>query len=137
MEAHRDLDDLSFLRKLEDCSLDPTCFSHEAHLRLAWLKLQNSTVEQAISEIRTLLQNYVAHLCAQDKYHETLTVAAVRIVYHFHLKSKAETFDTFIETFPRLKTNFKDLITQHYEFDLFSSEEAKKIYFEPGLLGFD
>ena len=39
--------------------------------------------------------------------------------------------------FPRLKNNFRELISSHYGFDIYNSEKAKMKYLEPDLLPFD
>jgi hypothetical protein len=39
--------------------------------------------------------------------------------------------------FPRLKTNFRELMACHYGFDIYTSEKAKMKYLEPDLLPFD
>ena len=52
MEKHFDLDDSEFLARLENCTLDPACFSHEAHLRLAWLRIRELGLEGAIRSVR-------------------------------------------------------------------------------------
>jgi hypothetical protein len=83
------------------------------------------------------LQNYVASLGAKDKYNKTVTIAAVKAVYHFMLKSKADNFQVFISENQKLKTNFKELLNTHYSTDIFKSTKAKKEFLEPELLPFD
>ena len=91
MVSHLDLDDRAFLAAFEAGTLDPTLFSHEAHLRLAWLHIQQLGIELAVPTICSQLINYVDGLGARDKYNATLTVAAAKTVYHFMLKSTATT----------------------------------------------
>jgi len=150
MEQHRTLSDQAFLDQFADQSLPPNWFSHEAHLRLAFLHIRQSGIERAIETVRAQLKAYVAHLGASDKYHETLTVAAVRAVYHFMLREKLdipiahhptesdlEIFLTLLHRHPRLRTSFRELMFAHYKTDIFSSASAKKEYLEPELLPFD
>jgi hypothetical protein len=150
MEQHRTLSDRAFLDKFVNRTLPPEWFSHEAHLRLAFLHIRNLGVDNAIDTVRTQLKAYVAHLGATDKYHETLTIAAVRAVYHFMLREKMDTlsvhnpdessleaFLTLLRRHPRLHTSFRELMFAHYETDIFSSAFAKKEYLEPELLRFD
>ena len=73
----------------------------------------------------------------EDKYNVTLTIAAIKAVHHFILKSEANRFDAFIQVFPRLKSNFKDLMNQHYGIDIYNSTEAKHQFLAPDLLPFD
>lgn len=121
---------------LETGSLDPTLFTHEAHLRLAWIQLELNTEDLAEKRVCELIQFYVAHLGAEDKFNLTLTMAAVKAVKHFKAKAKSHFFQDFIQEFPRLKTNFKDLLSQHYGFDIFENETARTAFLEPDILPF-
>jgi len=137
MNSHYKLNDLEFVNQFQKATLDPKLFSHEAHLRLAWIYINNDGIDKAITEINSQLVKYVAALNASDKYNKTVTVAAIKAVYHFWLKSKSKTFKGFIEEFPRLKNNFKELLTSHYDIDIFNSEIAKSTFLKPNLLPFD
>ncbi len=137
MKDHFDLSDLEFEQEFENCRLDPRLFDHEAHLRLAWIHITKYGIEKAIQYIQIQLKAYVKHLGAEDKYNTTVTVAAIKAVYHFVLRSKSDNFQDFIAEFPRLKNNFKGLMDSHYGIDIFNSEEAKKEYLDPDLLQFD
>jgi hypothetical protein len=94
-------------------------------------------INTAIDNIRSQLQNFVANLFARSKYNETLTIAAIKAVYHFMLKSKTNNFKDFITENPRLKNNFKELLAFHYKTDIFNSPVAKEKYLTPELLPFD
>lgn len=137
MEPHFNLTDQELESQFESCQLDPTLFSHEAHLRLAWIHIHQYGMDQAIKNITTQLMCFVDHLGATDKYNETVTIAAVRAVYHFYLKSSTDRFPAFIAENPRLKTSFRELLGSHYATDIFSSVKARKSYLEPELLPFD
>ena len=137
MEEHHKLTDQEFEKRFVNCNLDPAIFTHEAHLRLAWLYLQKYGVEKTEGLIQDQLKKYVTSLGANDKYHATLTVAAIKAVHHFLSRSTTDNFRDFIAECPRLKTNFKELIGSHYGFDIYKSEEARLNYLEPDLLPFD
>jgi hypothetical protein len=94
-------------------------------------------VDRAITTVQQLIQQYVAHLGAMDKYNATLTVTATKAVDHFLRKSKTDTFPEFIEEFPRLSHNFRELMAAHYGFDIYNSPAAKAAFLEPDLLPFD
>jgi len=134
--SHLDLADEEFLDQFKSCALSPELFSHEAHLRLAWLLIDKHGKEVAINQVSGQIENYVDHLGARDKYHKTLTVAAVQIVHHFYEQSESTNFDDFILENPRLKTSFKELINSHYSSEVYNLEEARVKYFEPDLLPF-
>jgi len=133
---HYNLSDQELLNQFEDCTLEPALFNHEAHLRLAWLLIRELGADQATETIQAMLQKFVEHVEARDKYHVTLTVAATRAVHSFMLKSKTKSFESFITENQVLKTDFKKLINSHYSIDIFSSENARIRFLEPDLLPF-
>lgn len=136
MEPHFRFNDEQFERQFKSCTLDPAIFSHEAHLRLAWIHIRKYGVEQAIENINSQLVAYVASLGASDKYNKTLTIAAIRAVKHFMDRSKSDNFIDLISEFPRLKYNFKKLMASHYQLDIYNSPLAKREFLEPDLLPF-
>ena len=137
MEKHSTLSDEEFEIKFKTCQLNPSDFTHEAHLRLAWIKINTYGIKVAEQIIHHELKTYVSHFDAQDKFNLTLTRAATKAVYHFMLKSNADNFKDFIDEFPRLKYNFRALMDHHYGFDIYNSSEAKTQYLAPDLVPFD
>lgn len=137
MQKHRSLSDAEFKEQFLSCALNPAVFSHEAHLRLAWLTIEQYGLDKAEQEVEQQLLNFVEFVGAKDKYHKTLTLAAMKIVNHFMQKSGSDNFTDFIQEFPQLNKNFKELIASHYSVDIFKSEKAKRAFLEPDLLPFD
>jgi hypothetical protein len=137
MHHHSELTDSAFEKQFANCQLLPALFTHEAHLRLAWIHITQYGIEQALQNIQTQLQRFVAHVGAKDKYNTTLTIATTKAVYHFILKSESNTFKEFITTFPRLQYNFKELMHAHYSINIFTATQAKTEYLVPDLLPFD
>lgn len=136
MENHYKYSDSQFETEFEQGSLDPTLFNHEAHLRLTWIQLEKYGFEKAIENIQTQILNYVTKLGAEDKFHVTLTHAAIHIVNHFKQQSTSDSFLNFITEFPKLKNNFKELINTHYSAEKLHSPGAKTEYLEPDLQPF-
>jgi len=137
MEKHFTFTDDQFERLFENKTLEPDVFTHEAHIRLAWIHITKYGPEQACDNVVTQLLAYVKMLGAEDKFNHTLTVASMKMIDHFMSKSSSVDFKGFIGEFPQLKTNFKGLVIQHYSFDIFNSAEARQGYLEPDLLPFD
>lgn len=131
MQSHHELNDQEFEAVFAASTLDPSLFSHEAHLRLAWIHIKKYSLEQAEENIQTQILRYVKHLGAEDKYHTTITIAAINAVNHFLKRSKTEDFKAFIAENPKLMTDFKALIDSHYSFDVFGSEAARIQYIKP------
>ena len=134
---HSHLHDQDFIRKFENGSLEPRLFTHEAHLRLAWLYLKNNTEEKAIKKTCLGIRNFDILHGAGDKYHVTVTVASVKIVKNFMQKSNANNFNELMMEHPILLSSFKALLDQHYGFNIFSNATAKMEYVSPDRLPFD
>ncbi len=137
MKTHFDLSDIQFEDQFKTGTFDVTHFSHEAHLRLAWIHVQKYGVYTAISNICNQLQAFVILHGAEAKFNMTLTIAAIKAVHHFIDRSDAISFGEFILEFPRLKYNFKELMAAHYQVDIYNSAKAKEEFVQPDLLPFD
>ena len=136
MDSHYDLTDVAFVECFKACTLARELFTHEAHLRLAWLHLEAYGETIAIQNISAQLRAYVLFLGAPDKYNHTVTVAAIQMVNHFRQRSSTSNFKDFIAEFPRLNSDFKALLAPHYSVDIYNNPNAKAAYFEPDLLPF-
>ena len=134
---HSQLGDADFVDSFENGSLQPKLFTHEAHLRLAWIYLQNDDEQDAVEKTCSGIKHFDALHGSGEKFHATITIAAVKVVYHFIKKSKSTTFSDFMEEFPLLKGAFKELLEQHYSSNSLKNQQAKTEYIEPDLLPFD
>ncbi len=132
---HLQISDSEFEKQFETLQLNPSLFSHEAHLRLAYIHINKYGREQAETNMVTQISNFGRHH-QSDGFNKTVTIAAVKAVDHFMKKSKSDNFNDFIKEFPRLITSFKDLLNQHYGFNVFADARAKKEYIEPDLIPF-
>lgn len=137
MEEHRHLTDAQFEERFANLQFVPSHFTHEAHLRLAWIHVTRYGVEKAVENVCTQIKAMTMHLGIGEKYHATVTEAAVRAVYHFTLKSESDNFPDFINRFPQLKTEFKALLDSHYSIDIFQSAEARQHFQQPDMEPFD
>lgn len=137
IKSHYELSDQEFETQFTRGDFPPSLFTHEAHLRLAWVYLKKYGVQTAEQKISAQIQQFDQRHGKGDKFHKTLTVAAVKVVHHFMLKSKANAFADFLHEFPRLETSFKALLDQHYSPNIFLEEPAKHYFIEPDLLPFD
>lgn len=137
MELHYQLSDNEFELSFSQKELHPNWFSHEAHLRLAWIHIRKYGIKNAIVNLCEQIEGYAISLGANDKFNKTLTVAAIRAVHHFMKRSKTVDFQMFINEEPRLKYQFSKLIDAHYSFDILRNEKAKREYLAPDLIPFD
>ena len=137
MEKHYRLTDDQFESKFADKTFPPMHFTHEAHLRLAWVHINKYGAQQAIENLCLQIKEYALKYGATMKYNETVTVASVRILDHYIRRYQGDDFQDFITRWSALKTDFKSLVKQHYSTDIFRSVEAKQTYLEPDLQGFE
>jgi hypothetical protein len=135
-QPHFQLNDDAFEQQFADCELDAELFSHEAHLRLAWIHIQKYGVDDAIENVSTQLKRYTAHVNAADKFNKTITMAAVYAVHHFMQKTPSGDFFSFIGVNPQLKYQFKSLIQSHYSAAIFTLPAAKNEFLQPDLSPF-
>ena len=136
MEQHFDLQDLEFITLFEKCTLDSTIFSHEAHLRITWIYIKRDGIKLTLQNLPLRLQEYINHVGNIDKFNKPLTVAAIKAIYHFMIRSESDNFKDFIIEFPRLKLHFNTLMAAHYKIDIFNTPKATHQYIEPDLLAF-
>lgn len=131
IEKHYKLSDDEFEQQFRDCQLTPILFTHEAHLRLAFIHIQKYGEQRAIENIRTQLKKYVVFAGEAGKYHETVTVNSIKIMAKQMSSSTINDFKKFIHTFPSLLNDFKTEINNRYDFDVFKSKEARESYVAP------
>jgi hypothetical protein len=133
LEGHLILNDSEFERQVANCTLNPSLFTHESRLRLAWLHIHRYGIEKAIENVSSQLLSYASILGINYTYNKTMTRAALHTVYHFKRQSRSKNFADFILEFPELKFNFKELTGFHYANDTFNSihERYEFDYVEP------
>lgn len=136
MNSHYQLTDQEFTSAFKSKKLNSKLFTHEAHLRLAWIYINQYGLETAEVLLCKQIKAYATSQGADDKFNTTITVAATKAVYHFMNRSKAITFNELIDEFPRLKTKFKSLMATHYGLDIFNNLKAKASYLSPDLVSF-
>lgn len=121
------LADDEFLIAFHSCTLPPEQFGHADHLRLAWLHLHRATFDEALLQVRAGIQRFARYHGAEQKYHETITTAWVRLLSTHQELS----FDEFLEQNQhRLSLS---LLHRFWTADLLASEQAKLHWIEPDL----
>ncbi len=135
--THFDYSDEDFKQEFADLTLPPRIFNHTAHLRLAFLILQEYGIEDACVKMCQQIQAFDGHYGDGMKFHHTVTAAAVRTVAHFIRRVPQADFVSLIDTFPRLVSQFRELLLAHYSAERLQTPEAKHTYLAPDLLPYD
>ncbi len=136
MEQHHILSDQQFEKQFQDLTLSPSLFSHEAHVRLAWIHVTRYGADRASENLCHQISRFDRKFGDGTKFNKTVTVASVRAVDHFVKRSASDNFQDFIEEFPKLKNNLKELLASHYSMDVFKDRQARHQYIEPDLAPF-
>ena len=136
MERHWKISDQEFEEQFSTCKFRPLWFTHEAHLRLAWIYVTKYDSVVAFKKYSSQLQEFANKYNADGKYNATVTFASIQIMKFYLEKSDAYDFQDFINEFPQLKTNFKQVLQTHYSGDIFTSKEAKQNILQPDLAPF-
>lgn len=113
MESHFTFTDAEFERLFESGSFDPALFTHEAHIRLAWIHICKYGIDKASYNAVSQLQEYTKALGVADKFDLGLTIASLKVIHNFIKESTSNSFEGFIAEFPELNAHFRDLLLQH------------------------
>lgn len=130
------MDDAEHLRRFEDHSLPHEQWNHRAHLKVAYLYLQQFPFPEALERMRTGIKAYNAAHGIQDTptggYHETLTQVWLQLVSTtLRQFGPADTADAFFDAQSQLSSKRAPLL--FYSRDLIMSAEAKRAFVAPDL----
>lgn len=112
-ERHYLLSDEDFARAFKECTLEPTIFSHEAHLRLAWILIKRHGLLPASEMLCQQIVKFDLLHGKGTKFSKTLTLAAARLVHDLQKQSQDRTFMDFINSNPRLLRDFWQLLAPY------------------------
>ena len=126
------MNDNEFLRALESCKLPESQFDHVAHVRAAYLYLQQTDFAGALDRIGRAIRNYATHHGMPDRYHATITVAYVSLIQqHICERGNGGGWEAFARGSSEL---FKaDLLAQFYPKPQLESEMARRVFVLPRL----
>jgi hypothetical protein len=126
------LTDADFLRAFETCQLSNEIFHHQDHIRLAWIYLQRYPELEAREHMAVAIRKFAAHHGKSDKYHETVTVAWLRLVANGIARMSPDaSFEQLTAALPELLD--KQTIGKFYSRDVLTSDIARTTYIEPDL----
>ena len=136
IKDHWQYTDDEYEHQFETFQLKPGLFSHEAHLRLAYIHIQKYGAKQAEENMCRQIKGFAESLGIYDKFNKTVTIAAIRIMSHFMQKAKSKDFTGLTEEFPQILSDFKGILRQHYSYNVFGDLDAKSDYKAPDLFPF-
>ena len=137
MEKHWRYSDEAYEEKFKTEKFPPLYFSHEAHLRLAYIHLKKYGLDQSIENMCTQIYDFAIKYGATMKFNATVTYASLQIMYSYIQEGKSDNFSDLMKEFPSLLEDFKGEIQKYYSWDVFRSLEAKTKIHEPDLKPFE
>lgn len=127
-----DNSDAGFLRAFEACTLPPELWTHEAHVRMAWLCLGEAPYPQAVARIRAGIRRYNEKVLDKlPEYHETVTLAFARLIAA--RRRPDESWRAFTARNDDLLARDPPALGVFYSRSLLMSDEARRAFVEPDL----
>lgn len=124
----------AFVHALEDGTLPASDFDHRAHLRYAWILLQQIPLGEALPRIGATLERFARLHGAPEKYHVTVTWTYVLIVHELmqgHQGDAPVGFDELLEGNPLLREPVPRFMARFYASATWQSDRAASSYVLP------
>jgi hypothetical protein len=121
----------SYLRSLDDLLRRDRAFGHRQHVDLAWRYLHLTDQITAEKWMREAIKHVALKHGASDKYHETRTIAWIRLVGTHVRERDAATFDEFIAQNSDLLN--AQLLDHFYTSEVLQGASARLHWVEPDL----
>jgi hypothetical protein len=138
--APESMSDDAFMCAFEKCKLPNEVFRHREHVRLSFIYLRRHGFDGARVKIAEGIRRYALHNGAAQKYHETITIAWLRIIQDAMANVPDEAgFEDMLKVFPGLLD--KDKLAEFYSSELLRTDRARGAFVEPdrrslpGLIG--
>lgn len=126
-------EDEEFLQMFEQCSLDGKCWTHVAHVRMAWLQMErSSSFEEALERIRNGIVAFNSSVQSVG-YHETITVAFARLIHHKRQTEPTKTWQEFIVKHSDLVSKENPILHSYYSPEALKAQDAREKFVEPDL----
>jgi len=109
---HRSLNDVEFARQFADASMNPEFFTHEAHLRLAWIILKKHDLPTSQNIICDQIKHFDRVHGDGTKFNDGVTRKCVSLVSSLIEGHHYKDFEQFMHAQPRLTYDLKGLLSE-------------------------
>lgn len=124
--------DAEFLKAFESCCLSADQWTHQAHVRMAWLYLQRMPLPLAIPVVREGIKRYNVSLNKPLGYHETITQAFLHLISDRIQNGKVpQSFELFCSQHPDLLDREMKALLAHYQKETLFSQLARETFVCP------
>jgi hypothetical protein len=125
------LDDNAFAAEFESCRFPARQFRHADHIRLAWIYICKYDYQAAEARMGQSIRRFASHVGADRKYHETMTIAWMRLVRAARELSPRPDFAAFAHTHSWLLN--KEAVFEFYTRERLMSDLARQTWIGPDL----
>lgn len=129
--------DSELVEAFETAGLTADQFPHVAHVRVAWYYLRRLPLLDALTRFRSGLQRVGADNGKPERYHETITVAYVLLIFERLRDSRDLTSDEFSTRHPDLLMWNPSVLEDYYSEALLASPRAREVFVMPDRIGVD
>ena len=125
-------EDREFLRAFEECTVAKSCWTHEAHVRMAWIVLNlEAGYGEGLARIRKSIQRLNSAV-ESTGYHETLTVAFTQLIqYRRQLGDSTWSYEEFLRNNEDLAVRSPLVLARNYSSELLAQPASKGTFVAP------
>ena len=129
------MDYQAFLRELETHALPAADFDHRAHLLAAWAYRSRYPAREAAARCARTLSRYAMAHGAAEKYHHTLTMALLAIMYSRldAQPGQQASWDDFLAANADLMADSRAIVARHYSEQRLQHHDARRAFVAPDL----
>lgn len=130
------MNDRDLLSAFEASSVKPEMFGHRAHVRVAWIYLQELSAVEALARMSEGLKRLTRALGKESMYHETLTVAYVLLINErIERAGRGGSWEEFEAQNSDLFDRERPILERYYKPETLQSDLARRIFVFPDRIG--
>lgn len=118
----------------ETCTLPEGGLDHEAHVRVAWIYLQDLPLVRALERFAVSLKRYAKSVGADGLYHETITWTYMFLINERIERTPGLSWEEFAAANPDLFGDHKKLLGDYYQQETLRSDLARRTFVMPDAL---
>lgn len=127
------MDYQAFLRQLESSTLPASEFTHQAHLYAAWAYRRLYPAAEAAARCARTLSRYAMAQGAAEKYHHTVTMSLLSILYHRAQQTPAlvEDWPAFLAQCDDVLQDARAVLLAYYSDDRLNQDASRRAFVPP------
>ena len=122
--------DAEFAAAFENATLEDE-FHHRDHVRMGWIYLRQHPLLDALARFSAALRRYAEAKGKPDRYHETITLAFLLLIYERMQNAPAANWDEFAAKNGDLFDWNPSVLATYYRPELLASDDARARFLLP------